>query len=257
MRGIGHFLQYLGYLFRAKNEHSIHAPFSYALYTNIIKDRKPYYIFSNIESLRSKLLLNQSSIMVTDHGTGNSEKRKISQIASNSLKKPKTAELLFRLVNHFKPRTVLEIGTSLGITTAYLASVNSDISVHTLEGCPEIAKIAQETFDTLKLDNINLITGPFDKTLDGAIEALPNLDFVFIDGNHKREPTIQYFEKCVQKANEKTVIVVDDIHWSGEMVEAWDEIKKSEKVTVSIDLFELGILIFDPKLEKREYTLRF
>lgn len=257
MRRITQFLQYLNYLYYAKNEHSVNSPFVYDLYTNIIKERKSYYIFSNIESVRSMLLLDTSIIRVTDYGTGNSTNRKVANIAAKSLKKPKTAELLFRLVNHFKPTYLLELGTSLGITSAYLASVSPASQLTTLEGCPEIANIAQETFDTLKLSNTVLTIGAFENTLDKTLDSLPQLDFVFIDGNHQKGPTIQYFEACLKKTSDSSVIVLDDIHWSAEMQEAWTDIKNHPQVAVSIDLFEVGILFLDPKLEKQAYVLRF
>ena len=256
MRFIAQFLQRLDYLYRAKNEHSVHSPFIFDLYTNIIKDRKAYYTFSNIESMRSKLLLDNSIIQVTDYGTGISNSRKVANIAARSLKPPKTAELLFRLANHFKPKHMLELGTSLGITSAYLASVSPNSQLTTLEGCTEIARIAQETFDTLKLSNVKLTIGAFESTLDQALSASPQLDFVFIDGNHQKGPTIQYFEACLKKANEKSIILLDDIHWSANMQEAWEEIKNHPRVSVSIDLFEIGIILLDPKLQKQAYVLR-
>ena len=257
MRRITQFLQYLNYLYYAKNEHSVNSPFVYDLYTNIIKERKSYYIFSNIESVRSMLLLDTSIIRVTDYGTGNSTNRKVANIAAKSLKKPKTAELLFRLVNHFKPTYLLELGTSLGMTSAYLASVSPASQLTTLEGCPEIANIAQETFDTLKLSNTVLTIGAFEHTLDKTLDSLPQLDFVFIDGNHQKGATIQYFEACMKKTSDSSVIVLDDIHWSAEMQEAWTDIKNHPQVAVSIDLFEVGILFLDPKLKKQAYVLRF
>jgi len=249
MRRITQFLQYLNYLYYAKNEHSVHSPFVYDLYTNIIKERKSYYVFSNIESVRSRLLLDTSIIQVTDYGTGNSTNRKVANIAAKSLKNPKTAELLFRLANHFKPTYLLELGTSLGITSAYLASVSPTSQLTTLEGCPEIANIAQETFDTT--------IGAFENTLDKTLDSLPQLDFVFIDGNHQKGPAIQYFEACLKKTSDSSVIVLDDIHWSAEMQEAWTDIKNHPQVAVSIDLFEVGILFLDPKFEKQAYILRF
>lgn len=257
MKSIVQFLRYLSYLFRASNEHSVHSPFVYDLYTNIIKETKHYYIFANIESVRAKLLLDNTSISVTDFGMGSSSKRKISSIAEKALKKPKAAELLFRLVNHFNPKIILELGTSLGITTSYLAAVNSDTQVHTLEGCPETAKIAKQTFETLRLNNVHLTVGAFEQTLENVISTLPSLDFVFIDGNHRKEATLKYFEACLEKSNDQTVIVVDDIHWSDGMQDAWLVIKRHQKVFISIDLFEVGIIILDPKNQKQDYILRY
>lgn len=256
-RSIFQFFRYLRYLYHAKNEHAVHSPFVYDLYTNIIKERKPYYIFANIESVRSRLLLNNSSIRVTDFGTGQSSKRKIASIATNSLKNTKAAELLFRLVNHFQSKYILELGTSLGITTSYLAAVNAGVEIHTLEGCPETAEVARKNFEILRLENITLHVGAFEETLEGVLNNLPNLDFVFIDGNHRKAPTIQYFERCLKKANHSTIFVLDDIHWSSEMEEAWMELKSRPVVTASIDLFEVGILIIDENVQKQDYILRF
>lgn len=257
MRVISQFLQFLIYLFRAKDEHSIHSPFVFDLYTNIIKEAKPYYAFANIESIRAKYLLESKSISVTDFGTGNSSKRRISTIASRTLKKPKSAELLFRLANYFSPSNILELGTSLGITTSYLASANSKSQIHTLEGCPEIAAIASQTFKTLKLDNVNLTIGSFDENLESVLSSIPSLDFIFIDGNHRKEPTIKYFQACLKASNDKTVFIIDDIHWSAEMNEAWLALKQHPKVTISIDLFDIGILILSPNSLKQDFILRF
>jgi len=80
----------------------------------------------------------------------------------------------------------------------------------------------------------------------------------FIDGNHRKAPTLDYFNKIMHKTNEYSCIVFDDIHWSREMEEAWEEIKRDDRVKLSIDLFFVGIVFFRKSfLEKQDFMIRF
>jgi predicted O-methyltransferase YrrM len=192
-------------------------------------------------------------------GTGRSGKRTISEIAERSLKSEKYGQLLFRLVNHFKPNTILELGTSLGISTAYLASANPNSKVITIEGCPNIASEAKKNFEILGLKNIESVIGNFDSVLPAALCQLPTADckLVFFDGNHKKEPTLRYFNQCLELADNTSVFIFDDIHWSNEMEEAWEEIKSHPQVTVTIYLFFLGLVFFRKEQVKQNFIVRF
>jgi len=260
MRGMidkfGMLFRYLAYLLQSRNEHGIHSPFVFDLYTNVIKPDNSYYSFANIESIRAKMLLSMDSIAVKDFGTGHSLKRKIRDIARYSLKRPVHARLLFRLTNHFQPGTILELGTSLGITTMYLASANKKALLITVEGCPETATIAKQNFKKINLQNIQLINEQFDDALPSLLEQHDTLDLVYFDGNHKKGPTLSYFRQCLNKANHKSVFIFDDIHWSNEMNQAWCEIKSHEKVFVTIDLFFFGIVLLNPELQEQHFVLR-
>jgi predicted O-methyltransferase YrrM len=261
MDKINFILSYFNYLLKARNQHGIHSPFVYELYNNVIKDQTPFYIFQDIESIRAKLLLSNIEIEINDFGAGStinkSNKRRISDIAKNSLKSPKYAQLLFRLVNRFKPQNVLELGTSLGISTMYLAASSSKINITTVEGCPNISKVAQINFDKLGLKNIKLINQPFETFLPNYLKTVSSLDFVFFDGNHTKEATLNYFNLCVEKINQQTIFVFDDIYWSKGMNEAWNEIKQHPKITTTIDLFAVGIVFFNPDLSKENFVLRY
>lgn len=254
-------LNYLNYFFKARNQHGIHSPFVYELYNNVIKDQTPFYVFSDIESIRAKLLLSNIEIEINDFGAGStinkSNKRRISDIAKNSLKASKYAQLLFRLVNRFKPTNVLELGTSLGISTMYLAASSSKTHVTTVEGCSNISKVAQINFYKLGLKNIKLINQSFEDFLPDYLKTIPTLDFVFFDGNHTKEATLNYFNLCVEKINQHTIFVFDDIYWSKGMNEAWNEIKHHPKITTTIDLFTVGIIFFNPDLSKEHFVLRY
>lgn len=223
----------------------------------MINKKGSYYSFDKIEHLRKKLLISKKEIDVTDFGTGRSGKRKVSEIAEQSLKNEKYGQLLFRLAYHFKPNTILELGTSLGITTCYLASANPTSKVITIEGSSEIANEAKKNFNELGLDTIETIIGNFDSVLPSVTSRQSSVDFVFIDGNHRKEPTLRYFNQLLEHAINDTIFIFDDIHWSDDMEEAWEEIKNHPKVTVTIDLFFLGLIFFRKEQVKENFTLRF
>src|SRR5438128_108546 len=114
--------KYLKYRLHAANAHDIHSPFVFDFFNNVIHDATPFYGFDLIESLRSRHLLDTRKINVTDFGTGNRNRtERICDIAKKSLKPKKFGELLFRIVNKFNSGNILELGTSLGITTLYLS----------------------------------------------------------------------------------------------------------------------------------------
>jgi len=250
-----HAVQFLQYLLKAKYRkgYGVHSPFSFYLINSVFEEKFPYYNYFEIEQIREKLLSDKSIIEVSDYGTGKSGKRRISTIASRSLKRPKHAQLLFRLVNTFNPKLIIELGTSLGITTAYLASVNSNSRVLSLEGCPQIASKASSIHKQLKLKNITLIEGNIDETLPNLLKDVTEIDFMFFDANHTKESTLRYFNLCVDKISEKCIFVFDDIHRNNSMQEAWSEIVSNKSVTVSFDLFSFGIVFFNKELKKQHY----
>jgi predicted O-methyltransferase YrrM len=253
--------KFADYKVRAGNAHALHSPFVYDLYINVIRSTTPYYTYDAIEALRAKMLLSNTKISVDDFGTGSSKGTKqplsLSYITSHYVKPKKYGQLLFRLVNYFKPRTILEIGTSLGITTLYLAFPEKTSKVITLEGSMETAAVAEENFKGLGVANIEVIRGEFSKTLPSALNKSAIVDFVYFDGNHRKEPTLDYFHQCLQKHNKQSVFIFDDIYWSREMAEAWHEIKKNESITLTIDLYSIGIVFFKKGIPKQHFKLRF
>ena len=257
MKQLSFLIKYFKYLFSAKTAHGIHSPFAFDLYNEVINKKGDYYSFDKIEHLRKKLLLSKKEIDVTDLGTGKSGKRIVGEIAGRSLKEKKYCELLFRLVYHFKPTAILELGTSLGITTGYLASANKNAKVITIEGCPNTADEAKKSFESLGLNNIETVTGDFENVLSSVIRYPSSVDFIFFDGNHRKEPTLKYFEQCLEFAHKNSVFVFDDIHWSDEMEEAWEEIKSHPNVRVTIDLFFLGLVFFRKEQVKENFIIKF
>jgi predicted O-methyltransferase YrrM len=255
-------LRYIRYIFTAGTRHDIHSPFVYHLYENVIQDRTPFYAFEKTEKLRYELKQNHKEIEVADYGagsvvTGIRKKKLISEIAGSAVKSRKYGELLFRLVNHFRPETILELGTSLGISTLYLALPDSKSRVHTIEGCPQTAAQANEIFRKADVKNITLYNGTFENKLPEVLKKAGTIDFLYIDGNHRYAPTMDYFRQCLKKKSDHSVFVFDDIHWSAEMEKAWEEVKANSEVTLTIDLFFFGLVFFRKAQPKQHFVLRY
>lgn len=254
--------KYLKHLSGSSGAHKLHSPFAYEFYTNVLQDERRYYSFNAIEKRRNQLLRNHAHIKVTELGAGSRIQgvadRRVSDIAKYAAKRAKYGRLLFRIVNYFNPKNILELGTSLGISTSYLASARSRSHVTTLEGWPEVLDIAKETFKALQLDNITTVSGNFDDTLEVVLEGMPSLDLAFIDGNHRKEPTLRYFECCLSKINNNSVLIFDDIYWTPEMEAAWNEIKAHPSVRLTIDTFYFGLVFFRKEIkEKQHFKFRY
>ena len=150
------------------------------------------------------------------------------------------------------------MGTSFGITTAYLATGNKNAKVYTLEGSEQIAAIAKKNFSELGLNNIDLIEGNFEQTLPALFSKTGTIDFAFIDGNHRRTAVLEYFSMLLNSSNGSTILVFDDIHWSREMEEAWKDICQHPAVTLTIDLFFIGLVFVNPCIKaKQHFRIRF
>lgn len=257
-------LEYLHYYVVASNSrgHGTHSPFVFQFITGILNDKTVYPAYDTAEALRKKLLNDNTILTVHDLGAGSAVnktgRRSISSIARYASKPEKFGQLLFRIVKKYKPQTVIELGTSLGITTTYLSLANPYAKIFTFEGAEAIAAVAKKNFSSMNLQNVKLVEGNFDQTLHPGVRSLPSVDFAFIDGNHRKEPTIAYFNEMLNKVHESSVIILDDIHWSKGMKEAWNHCRANPSVTLSIDLFFMGILFFRKEnLEKQHFIIRF
>jgi predicted O-methyltransferase YrrM len=249
---------YFNYWLDAVNEHSLHSPFLFDLYTKVLKSET--FGIPEIEKLRIQLVNNNREIEVEDFGKGSKHikgsVRKISDIAKTSMNDARFSSLFLRLIHHIKAKTVVELGTSFGINTLYLAqSIYSKI--YTFEGANAIADIADLTFDFGDVKNVELIRGNIDSTLYSTLSRIPKVDFALLDANHRYEPTLKYFEWILNKIHHDSIIVMDDIHDSPEMERAWAKIKKHDLVYTSVDLYRCGIVFFDPSLTKQHVVLQF
>jgi len=261
MKALQLIFRYIKYLFRAKSKHDAQAPFLYELITEVINKRTSDNSCEKIETLRKELCKQERTIKITDFGAGstinNSKTRKVKDVAKNSAKNAKFGKLLYRIIQFYKPKNILELGTSLGISTSYLAKADANAQVFTFEGCHETAAIAQENFDKQRIKNTSITLGDFNLTLTEKLKEIKTIDLAFIDGNHKEKPTITYFEKCLEYTNNDTIFIFDDIHWSDGMQNAWNYIKAHPSTTLTIDLFFVGIVFVKSELSKENFTIRF
>lgn len=239
----------------------MHSPFLFDLLTKVFDDKREYLEYSRVEQLKRKLLQDNTIISVTDLGAGSKvdkgNQRSISRITKNSSKSKKIGRLLFRLAKYFNSENILELGTSVGLSSMYLSLANPGSKITTVEGCPNISRIAKENFKNLEIENIEVQTGNFDDVLPQILESAANFDFVFIDGNHREEPTIRYFEQCLDKVTNETIFVFDDIHWSEGMENAWQHIQDHSRVTLTVDIFHMGLAFIRQELTKEHFVIRY
>ncbi|HEX4877313.1 MAG TPA: class I SAM-dependent methyltransferase [Chitinophagaceae bacterium] len=257
-------LKYLTYWLKASNGkgHGIHSPFVFEFITRVMNDEEYYAEYKKGEALREHFLRDKNEITVQDFGAGSAilhnKNRSIRSIAKSAAKPRKYAQLLFRMARYYQPEHILELGTSLGITTNYLSLARPAGKIITMEGAPEIARVAGQHFMANHLQNISLIPGNFDDTLQDVLQQLRTVDFAFIDGNHRKDPTLKYFLSLLPHIQNHSILVFDDIHWSSEMEEAWKIIREHPLVRCTIDLFFIGIVVFRMEFrEKQHFTIRF
>ncbi len=256
--------KYLSYYLAASNSkgHGVHSPFVFDFIKNVLNDKKQYEHYDKIENVRQELLRDNTVIEVEDFGAGSAVIKKnarvVKAIAASSLKPKKYAQLLHRIVKYYNLSSIVELGTSFGVTTSYMAFANNTDRVYTLEGAAEIAAIAKNNFKKLSIDNIELLQGNFTETFPALISTLQKVDLAFIDGHHLKQPTLEYFDRLLKRSIPSTVFIFDDIHWSKEMEEAWAEIKENPDVTLTIDLFFIGLVFINPDFKvKQHFSIRF
>lgn len=255
--------KYLLYYFTASNGkgHGIHSPFVYNFIRHVLNDTTRYDAYDQVEALRSRLLKDNRLLTVEDMGAGSDSRnreRRIADIVRHAAKPPKLARLLFRMVRYYRSQSVLELGTSVGLTTAYLALATKNAAVISIEGAAQVAELAIREFEKLQIQNIRVLTGNFDLILPHVLSEGARPDLVFVDGNHRKAPTLQYFNQLLNSINSSSILIFDDIHWSKEMEEAWESIKAHPKVLLTIDLFFMGLVFFSNEFKiKQHFVIRY
>ncbi|MBI3520584.1 MAG: class I SAM-dependent methyltransferase [Bacteroidetes bacterium] len=255
-------LTYINYRLTSYTEHDLHSPFLYNFYMELIRNEHPFGDFEILNTLRKQLQKDTTSITVTDFGAGskklNSDKRVISQIARHGIAQKKQAEFLYRLINKYTPNTIIELGTSIGLTSLYLSKAATKSTVYTIEGCPNLYRYAQSLFKEHQSKNIQAIHGNFNTELPKLLTHIKSLDLLYVDGNHAYEPTMNYFKMALQKKHVNSIFIFDDIYWSDDMQKAWKEIFEHKDVTLSLDLFYFGIVFFRTEQKNKEhFVLKF
>jgi len=254
-------LDYLKHRLKAKTRHGVHSPFVYRLVDKVIYDFHAKKVYSDIEKLQSELLHDVRLINITDPNTGSllhkNKQKRVSTLARNMLRPARVAQLIHRLAADVKPENIIELGTCLGIMTSYLAKAAPNARVISIEGCPETAAIALENLKKLQITNTEFLVGNFDEILPNIINDIPVFDLVFIGGNHSKVETLNYFKWCLPKLGENSLMIIDDIYRSQVMKEIWEQIKVHPEVSVSIDLFQIGLVFVKKAQAKENFVIRF
>ena len=247
------------YRLKALNRHGVHSPFVYAFNDEVVADKRHFYAFEAIEKLRKQLYLSKEKMEVQDFGAGSYHTKKnirsIASIAKLAGRSHHYGMLLFRMVNYYQSKNILELGTSLGIGTSYLALANPAATVTSIEGSKAIADYAMKNFKANQIQNVQQIVGNFDAVLPDVLANNPPFDFVFIDGNHQYQPTLNYFNLLITKVAEEAILVFDDIHWSPGMKQAWQEIAADTRVKLSVDVFQFGIVFINKNFKEKQHFI--
>ncbi|MCG8331935.1 MAG: class I SAM-dependent methyltransferase [Chitinophagales bacterium] len=252
--------RYLRYYFKAQTCYDIQSPFITQLAKEVIEDDRCYYIFEKAEIVRSALLRDDRKIKITDYGAGSTInpalERTVKDVARHSAIPAKNGRFLFRLVKFHQPENMLELGTSLGISSMYQKAGALNSRMCTIEGCPCTATIASEMFAAIDLPNLHQLVGPFREMLPKALSKLSPLSYLYVDGDHRKDASIEYFNTCLPHANQDSLFVIADIYWSEEMEVAWKKMKAHPQISLSIDFFHFGLLFFRKETgAKKHYTI--
>jgi predicted O-methyltransferase YrrM len=256
--------KYLHYYRTALNGkgHGMHSPFVFQFILHVLNNKSGYEAKGSIETLRQILMKDNTLLQIEDLGAGSrkntSTQRTICSLAKSAVKPRKYGEVLFRLAKYYGSENIIELGTSLGITSAYLATSHPRARLKTIEGSIAIHNKAVENFHHLGLENVEAIQGNFDIELPLVLQKLRKVDIGYIDGNHRYEPTIRYFRQLLEHSHNDTILVFDDIHWSREMEEAWAEIKQHPAVRCTVDIFFLGFVFLRHEFKiPQHFIIRF
>ncbi len=250
-------IHFFKHLLNTKTKYSVHSPFVFDFFTQVLEGKKSA-IGADIETLRKKLCRSSLIVEYEDLGAGRGNnqpklvQRSIGEIARNSARTRMEGEFLYRLCKHYQPQRCLELGTNLGISTLYQLRALGNSQFISLEGASVLFDMAQTHIHQFGLE-ADLRVGEFGELLDKLDLAQLSPDYVFIDGNHRYEATMEYFYRFLPHIAEGGLMIFDDIYWSAGMVKAWQEIIQQPEVSVSIDLFFFGLCFIRRKQQKEHF----
>jgi len=248
-------LDFLSFYLKAKTVYKVPSPFLYHFFTEVLDDDRDFYVFSDLQLLRQRLSKDKRRLLIEDLGAGSRKTKtknpKLKDILANAVSPQWQLEWLFKICETYQPKYILELGSSLGLSTIALGSANQSAKLISIEGSEALHEIAQLNINEFGLKNCELRCGSFDQVLPEALSALGRVDLAFLDGNHKKTPTVQYFEQILPYCHDQTILILDDIYWSEEMKEAWKLLQSRSEVSLSIDLFYFGLLFFSPDFKEK------
>lgn len=255
---ISHFLKYHA---KAVNQHSIHSPFLFRFVNEVVYSKQFKQEIKPIHTEFKKLCKSSKMLSIRDFGAGSgvnsSKNRSVGDIAKSVSKASKYRSFLFRIMRFKQPEIAIELGSSVGISGLYLAKASPQSKIYSLEGCEQTADFANTLWQNNDLKNIESVLGNFDETLPLLLSKLNLVGLAYIDGNHRLEPTLRYFEWFLPKMSDEGILIFDDIYWSEEMTQAWQKIKAHPASRQTVDLYFFGIVFLDKRLAKQDFVVRY
>ncbi|PSR15005.1 MAG: SAM-dependent methyltransferase [Bacteroidetes bacterium] len=249
------------YYLRARTRYDVHSPFLANWVAKVLEDRREFYAFDDIAAVRrfwrqSPQRVDYAHDLGAGSRAGQGRQRRVRDLVRWSAIDQFSGQLLFRMVLQAQPKTILELGTNLGFSAMYLRAAARGAQFITIEGNETVARLAAHSLERANLPPVEIRTGAFAAVLPGALRDLQQVDFAWLDGDHRGDATLAYYEQILPALQQDSVLVVGDIHWSADMEQAWNQLKARPEVTLSIDLLHLGVLFFRPQQKaKEDYTL--
>ncbi len=251
-------LSYLRYLWNSSSWSRLHSPCLFELFSYCVDEQNRWPEFALIEAKRLEMLQSKLIISRKDFGAGsislNTRNQTIGSIAARALSLPYQCRFMARLAFHKQPEQILELGTSLGISTLYLGL---SFRVTTVEGDPAIAAVARSNFSAFEKDNIESVVSTFNDFFQSNINSASTYQLVFIDGDHRSEALLKCYEKLKRYVTKESIIVIDDLYWSKDMTHGWNTLIDKPEVMQSVDCFHFGLIFFSPDfLDKKHHVIR-
>ena len=254
--------QYVKHQWRAQGNHLLHSPFVFDFYRHALKAKRSATVDA-IAQFSKELKRDKRSLTRTDFGAGHGGKgggtyeSSVAETARRSSRRRKEGALLHNLVKYYQPKRLLELGTHLGISSLYQASaLDDDAQLKTLEGDPALAALAREHIQQFDFQQVEVIEGAFTETLPSLQMETYKPDFVFLDGDHRYQPTMDYVHAILPHMPNESILILDDIYWSKGMAQAWEEVQTIPELTVTIDLFFFGVAFVKRPQKKQHFVLR-
>ena len=254
---------YFWYLLTARHRwgYGLHSPFMYDFCRQVLWRSNREALFRVRSRVRA---LKKDTRMVAcpdDPGAGSavlsSDGEPVGRIVGRSSVSYKYGKVLYAAARVFNPSTILELGASVGISTMYLCEGAPQADVYTIEACREKLAVCRENARLLGHDHLHPVQGSFAKVVPGLLRGISSPDIVFIDGDHRKDKVLEYFEQIVPHLQHDSLVIFDDIHWSKEMTRAWEILTTHPGVKVSVDLFRVGILLFRRELSPQRFKIAY
>ena len=240
------------------NQYGLHSPFLFELYVACFKPSFKHD-FPVIDKIRAGIMRNNEFREIMDHGAGslvnNAKEKRVSQMYKSASISKKQGELFSRLIKYFKPASVLELGTHLGVSGLYFLH-NSDCKLHTIEGCLQTQEIAMDVLKAYQ-HRTHFYLGTFEEKLMKVLDEIEAVNIAYVDGNHSFEGTMWNYEQILPFTTSESVLIFDDINWSPDMKKAWDEIRSRPEVSISINCYKFGMVFFRDGVQKQDFYFRF